>query len=169
MIFLILDARAQWCAFNIVTRAKAPQWFFFNFFYFTMDADRAKENASKHPYSCTRCHIWLSEHRLWHKPRFVCLFCPCKRSNVRTQPLLGKCNCWLQGGQGSCLIVHCLSVFELASVSHVHRQLKSGKLPHDITVDVPSVDLFGWYSVLHTGDPPLVCGYAGFWGFRLMM
>lgn len=53
MIFLILDARAQWCAFNIVTRAKAPQWFFFNFFYFTMDADRAKENASKHPYSCT--------------------------------------------------------------------------------------------------------------------
>lgn len=116
-----------------------------------------------------RCHIWLSEHRLWHKPRFVCLFCPCKRSNVRTQPLLGKCNCWLQGGQGSCLIVHCLSVFELASVSHVHRQLMSGKLPHDITVDVPSVDLFGWYSVLHTGDPPLVCGYAGFWGFCLMM
>lgn len=154
--------------FNIVTRAKAPQWFFY-LFCFTMDADWAKENASKHPRSCTTVSHLIIRAPFMTQTSLRLPFLSLQTQQGPHAASPRQVQLLAAGGQGSCLIVHCLSVFELASVSHVHRQLKSGKLPHDITVDIPSVDLFGWYSVLHTGDPPLVCGYAGFWGFRLMM
>lgn len=118
-------------------------YLFYFFFILTIDADGAKKNASKHPGSCATVSHPNIRAPLMTQTSLRLLFLSLQTQQRQHATPPQQVQLLAAGGQGSCLIVHCLSVFELASVWHVHRQLESGKLPHDITVDVPSVDLFG--------------------------